>query len=70
MALTGLAALEPAEAVYLACSSDSTGRPLSGVNAYRLTFFASIGALIGSIAHGVLHHAACPVAVVHAASAV
>jgi hypothetical protein len=38
VALTGLAALEPAEAVYLACSTDSTGRPLSGANAYRLTF--------------------------------
>jgi hypothetical protein len=38
VALTGLAALEPAEAVYLACNTDSTGRPLSGANAYRLTF--------------------------------
>jgi hypothetical protein len=38
MALTGLAALEPAEAVYLACNTDTTGRPLSGANAYRLTF--------------------------------
>ena len=38
MALTGLAALEPAEAVYLACNTDSNGRPLSGANAYRLTF--------------------------------
>jgi len=38
VALTGLAALEPTEAVYLACNTDSTGRPLSGANAYRLTF--------------------------------
>jgi hypothetical protein len=38
MALTGLAALEPAEAVYLSCNADATGRPLSGANAYRLTF--------------------------------
>ena len=38
MALAGLAALEPAEAVYLACNTDSNGRPLSGANAYRLTF--------------------------------
>ncbi|SEP32955.1 Uncharacterized conserved protein [Rhodospirillales bacterium URHD0017] len=40
VALTGLAALEPTEAVYLACNTDSTGRPLSGANAYRLTFTA------------------------------
>ena len=38
VALTGLAALEPAEAAYLTCSVDSTGRALSGANAYRLTF--------------------------------
>ena len=38
VALTGLAALEPAEAVYLACSTDSNGHLLSGANAYRLTF--------------------------------
>lgn len=38
VALTGLAALEPMEAVYLACNNDSNGRPLSGANAYRLTF--------------------------------
>lgn len=38
VALTGLAALEPAEAVYLACNTDSNGRSLSGANAYRLTF--------------------------------
>ena len=37
-ALTGLAALEPAEAVYLACNTDSRGRPLSGANRYELTF--------------------------------
>ena len=41
IALTGLAALEPAEAVYLACSSDANGQPLSGANAYRLTFPAN-----------------------------
>lgn len=38
VALTGLGALEPAEAVYLTCNADSNGRPLSGANAYRLTF--------------------------------
>ncbi len=38
VALTGLAALEPAEAIYLACGIDSNGDPLSGANAYRLTF--------------------------------
>ena len=38
VALTGLAALEPAEAMYVTCKSDATGRPLSGANAYRLTF--------------------------------
>jgi hypothetical protein len=38
VALTGLAALEPAEAVYMTCSTDSSGRPLSGANTYRLTF--------------------------------
>lgn len=38
VALTGLAALEPAEATYLTCSADSASRPLSGANAYRLTF--------------------------------
>jgi hypothetical protein len=38
VALTGLAALEPTEAVYLACNTDSNGRPLSGANTYRLTF--------------------------------
>lgn len=41
VALTGLAALEPAEAVYLACNTDSNGRPLSGANTYRLTFPAN-----------------------------
>jgi hypothetical protein len=38
VALTGLAALEPAEAMYLACNTDATGQPLSGANTYRLTF--------------------------------
>lgn len=38
VALTSLAALEPAEATYITCSADSGGRPLSGANAYRLTF--------------------------------
>jgi hypothetical protein len=38
IALTGLAALEPAEAMYVTCNSDATGRPLSGANAYHLTF--------------------------------
>lgn len=38
VALTGLGALQPAEAVYLSCSSDASGLPLSGANAYRLTF--------------------------------
>jgi hypothetical protein len=38
VALTGLGALQPAEAVYLSCSSDANGLPLSGANAYRLTF--------------------------------
>jgi hypothetical protein len=37
-ALTGLGALEPAEAVYMACNTDSAGRPLSGANRYRLSF--------------------------------
>ncbi len=37
-ALVGLGALEPAEAVYMTCNSDSGGRPLSGANRYELTF--------------------------------
>src|SRR5262249_29737635 len=37
-ALTGLGALEPAEAVYMTCNTDSGGRPLSGANRYQLTF--------------------------------
>ena len=37
-ALTGLGALEPGEAVYVACNADSRGRPLSGANRYELTF--------------------------------
>lgn len=38
VALTGLAALEPAEAVYMTCNSDGDGKPLTGVNRYTLTF--------------------------------
>lgn len=38
VALAGLGALEPAEAVYLSCSTDRDGRPLSGSERYRLTF--------------------------------
>jgi hypothetical protein len=37
-ALTGLGALEPGEAVYVTCNTDSRGRPLSGANRYELTF--------------------------------
>jgi hypothetical protein len=37
-ALAGLGALEPAEAVYITCNSDASGRPLSGASRYRLTF--------------------------------
>lgn len=37
-ALTGLGAREPAEAVYMTCSADAAGRPLSGANRYTLTF--------------------------------
>jgi hypothetical protein len=39
-ALVGLGALEPAEAVYMTCNTDVSGRPLSGVNRYELTFAA------------------------------
>jgi hypothetical protein len=39
-ALTGLGALEPAEAVSMTCNTDSDGRPLSGANRYQLTFAA------------------------------
>ena len=38
IALTGLGALEPAEAVYMTSSSDADGRPLSGASRYTLTF--------------------------------
>ena len=38
IALAGLAALEPAEAVYMTCSVDSEGRPLSGAHRYVLSF--------------------------------
>lgn len=38
VALTALAALEPAEAVYVSCDTDASGRPLTGANAYRLVF--------------------------------
>ena len=40
VALGGLGAPEPAEAVYVACNVDSTGRALSGTNRYELTFAA------------------------------
>jgi nucleotide-binding universal stress UspA family protein len=48
-------------------SEESTTSDLLVVGGHR--HHPSIGALLGSVAHGVLHHAACPVAVVHAASA-
>jgi hypothetical protein len=38
VALTGLAALEPAEAIYVTCTVDSDGRPLDGAGRYELTF--------------------------------
>jgi hypothetical protein len=38
IALTGLAALEPAEAIYLSCAADLGGRPLSGASRCQLTF--------------------------------
>jgi hypothetical protein len=38
VALAGLAALAPAEAVYVVCNSDSDGRPLTGINRYVLAF--------------------------------
>lgn len=38
VALTGLAALEPTEAVYMTCNVDSDGRPLSGAHRYTLVF--------------------------------
>ncbi len=37
-ALGGLGALEPAEAMYVTCDVDATGRPLSGADRYRLSF--------------------------------
>ncbi|MFO1086708.1 MAG: DUF1254 domain-containing protein [Reyranellaceae bacterium] len=40
-ALTGLGALEPAEAVYMTCNADASGRPLSGASRYTLTFPAN-----------------------------
>jgi hypothetical protein len=39
-ALSGLGALEPAEAVYVTCNADSSGQPLSGSQRYELTFAA------------------------------
>jgi hypothetical protein len=36
--LTGLAALETAEATYLGCSTDEAGRPLDGTGRYVLRF--------------------------------
>ena len=38
IALTGLAALETAEATYLMCNSDADGRPLDGTGRYLLRF--------------------------------
>jgi len=38
VALAGLAALPPAEAMYLSTISDETGTPLNGANRYRLRF--------------------------------
>ena len=38
VALTGLAALEPAEATYLVCNSDADGRLLDGTDRYVLRF--------------------------------
>lgn len=38
VALTGLAALEPAEAMYLSADADSAGRPLSGTHRYVMRF--------------------------------
>jgi hypothetical protein len=40
IALTGLAALEPAEAIHVIGSADADGQPLTGANRYRLTFLA------------------------------
>jgi len=39
-ALSGLGALDPAEAIYMTCSVDMDGRPLSGANRYTITFAA------------------------------
>lgn len=41
IALTGLAALEPAEATYLGCNIDDAGKPLDGRNRYLLRFDAN-----------------------------
>jgi hypothetical protein len=41
VALRGLGALEPVEAIYLSCSTDREGRALSGAAAYQLTFPAN-----------------------------
>lgn len=38
IALTGLAALVPDEAIYVSCGSDADGRPLGGATRYTLTF--------------------------------
>jgi hypothetical protein len=38
VALTGLAALEPAEAMYMTANVDSEGRPLDGINRYSMRF--------------------------------
>lgn len=41
VALGGLGALEPAEAVYVSCQADSAGQSLDGSHRYQLTFPAS-----------------------------
>jgi nucleotide-binding universal stress UspA family protein len=46
-----------------ALSDASKGSDLLVVGGHR--HLPAVGALIGSVAHGVLHHASCPVAVVH-----
>jgi hypothetical protein len=38
VALGGLGALEPAEAIYITCNADLDGRPLDGSQRYELTF--------------------------------
>jgi hypothetical protein len=38
VALSGLGALEPAEAMYVSANADRDGKPLTGTQSYRLTF--------------------------------